>query len=95
MWLSRENFQIRPSHFDLSDDHNLIRIVSGLFMFSYVAGKFAGGGLSAATLGLFAKAGFQYPVFWGLVALGIALIEFRRRGDAPAASPLRGLRTTA
>lgn len=138
MLITREDFRVTAQNFDLTDGHNLVRIVCGLFMFPHVVGKLAGFGLSAGTVGFFAKAGFhpaeawvvlaagaelvtgialvlglctrwaalgaagvmamavyalqtvkgfgwtwntggyEYPVFWGLCALGVALTEFRR-----------------
>lgn len=138
---TQDDFRIRAENFDLTDGHNLVRIVCGLFMFPHVAGKLAGFGLSAGTVGFFAKAGFhppeawvvmaacaelatgialvlglctrwaaigaacvmamavyalqtvkgfgwtwntggyEYPVFWALCAIGVALTEFRRLGQ--------------
>jgi putative oxidoreductase len=49
-------------------------------MFPHLAGKFAAGGLSAATVGFFAKAGFHPPEVWVYLAVfaealsGIALV---------------------
>jgi putative oxidoreductase len=153
MFIERNDFRIRAENFDLSDGHNLVRIVCGAFMFPHVAGKFVAGGLSAGTVGFFAKAGFQppelwvllaamaelstgvalvlglctrwaalgaagvmafavyalqmvkgfgwtwntggyeYPVFWGLCALGVALTEFNRRAAAKQGSGGFELRT--
>jgi putative oxidoreductase len=149
MLLTREDFQIRPANFDLTDGHNLVRIICGLFMFPHVAGKIAAGGLAAPVVGFFAKAGFQpaelwvvlaalaefgcgvalvlgictrwaalgaagvmafavfalhsvrgfgwtwntggyeYPVFWGLAALSVALTEFKRLGRVPSTAAWR------
>lgn len=139
MFITRDDFAIQASNFDLRDGNNIVRIICGAFMFPHVIGKFAAGGLAAGTVGFFAKAGFQpaeawvlmaaaaevatgvalvlglctrwaalgaagvmafavyalqtvkgfgwtwntggyeYPVFWGLAAMAVALNEFRRR----------------
>ena len=74
------DFRIRSSNFDLRNSANILRIMCGAFMFPHVAGKFAGGVVSAATVGFFAKAGFHPPELWVYIAAcaetacGIALI---------------------
>jgi putative oxidoreductase len=47
---------------------NILRIISGLFFFPHVMGKFAASTVSAATAGFFAKAGFHPPEIWVYVA---------------------------
>src|SRR3954468_6396923 len=80
MLLSASDFRIKAENFDLSKGTNLIRIAAGAFMFPHIAGKFAGGALSAATVGFFAKAGFTPPEMWVYLAAfaealtGIALV---------------------
>ncbi|MGJ5180846.1 DoxX family protein [Bradyrhizobium oligotrophicum] len=80
MWLTRDDFRIKAENFDLSNGMNILRIICGLFLFPHVAGKFAGGAVSAATAGFFAKAGFQPPEVWVVLAAaaecaaGIALV---------------------
>lgn len=80
MWLSKDDFRIKPENFDLSNGLNIIRIMSGLFLFPHVAGKFAAGAVSASTAGFFAKAGFHPPELWVCLAAvsetatGLALI---------------------
>jgi len=75
-----DDFRIKTENFDLTKGQNILRIVSGAFMFPHVAGKFVAGGLSAATVGFFAKAGFHPPELWVYIAAtaetlaGIALI---------------------
>jgi len=64
MLLTASDFRIKAENFDLTRGSNLIRIAAGAFMFPHVAGKFAGGALSAATVGFFAKAGFTPPELW-------------------------------
>src|SRR5580765_921726 len=80
MLLNTSDFQIKAENFDLTKGANLVRIAAGAFMFPHVAGKFAGGALSAATVGFFAKAGFTPPELWVYLAAaaetltGIALV---------------------
>jgi putative oxidoreductase len=150
MLIARDDFRVKAEHFDLSNGQNIVRIVCGLFMFPHVAGKLAGFGLSAGTVGFFAKAGFhpaevwvvlaacaevatgtalvlglctrwaalgaagvmamavyalqsvkgfgwtwntggyEYPVFWGLCALAVALTEFRAMRESRAGQPALG-----
>ena len=70
MFVTKSDFRIKAENFDLSKGANVIRIVAGAFMFPHVAGKFAGGALSAATVGFFAKAGFNPPELWVYLAAG-------------------------
>ena len=78
--LSREDFRIRVANFDLTKSHNVLRILVGALMFPHAASKFAAGGLSAGTVGFFAKAGIQPAEFmvgfaaFSEIAIGIALV---------------------
>ena len=78
--ITKADFSIRAQNFDLTQPWNLLRIIAGAFMFPHVAGKFAAGGLSAGVIGFFAKAGFQPPEAWVILAAmveagtGLALI---------------------
>jgi putative oxidoreductase len=78
--LSRHDFRIRPENFDITVTGNVLRIMVGALMLPHAASKFAGGGLSAGTVGFFAKAGIQPAEFMvGLaasseIAVAIALI---------------------
>lgn len=80
MLFTKDDFRIKPENFDLSKGANILRLISGAFMFPHVAGKFAGGGLAAGTVGFFAKAGFAPPELWVYMAatsealVGIALV---------------------
>jgi putative oxidoreductase len=80
MLVSRSDFQIKAQNFDLTQGANILRIICGAFMFPHVAGKFAGGVVSAAMVGFFAKAGFHPPELWVYLAAcaetltGIALV---------------------
>jgi putative oxidoreductase len=80
MLVTRNDFRIDPRNFDLSDGHNVLRIICGLFMFPHIAGKFVAGALNPGTVGFFAKAGFVPPEYWVLLAAfaegatGIALV---------------------
>ena len=73
--LTRDDFRIRASSFDLTEASNILRIACGAFMFPHVAGKFANGAFNPGTLGFFAKAGLTPPEFWlGLAALSETLV---------------------
>ena len=80
MFISKDDFEIKASSFDLTQSRNVLRIICGAFMFPHIAGKFAGGALSAGTVGFFAKAGFAPPELWvwlaafAEAACGIALV---------------------
>jgi putative oxidoreductase len=80
MFISKADFQIKAADFDLTQSRNVLRIICGAFMFPHIAGKFAGGALSAGTVGFFAKAGFAPPELWVYLAAfaeaaaGIALV---------------------
>ena len=80
MWLTKDDFSIKADNFDLTNGMNILRIICGLFLFPHVAGKFAGGAVSAATAGFFAKAGFHPPEVWVVLAAasecaaGVALV---------------------
>ena len=68
MLFTADDFRIKASNFDLTNSANVLRIICGAFMFPHIAGKFAGGALSASTVGFFAKAGFQPPDVWVFIA---------------------------
>jgi len=68
MLVSLDDFKIKPQNFDLTKSANILRIICGAFMFPHIAGKFAAGALSAATVGFFAKAGFNPPETWVYIA---------------------------
>jgi len=73
--LTREDFRIRASSFDVTNGHNVLRIACGAFMFPHIAGKFAHGTFNAGTLGFFAKAGMTPPELWvGLAATSELLV---------------------
>jgi putative oxidoreductase len=73
--LSLDDFRIKASNFDLTNEWNILRIICGAFMFPHVAGKFVGVALNAGTVGFFAKAGFYPPEAWvGLAAFSEALV---------------------
>jgi putative oxidoreductase len=80
MWPTREDFRIEARNFDATNGFNLLRIICGLFLFPHVAGKFAGGTVSASTVGFFASAGFHPPEVWVYIAaisesaVGVALV---------------------
>lgn len=78
--ITRRDFVIRASDFDLTQPWNILRIIAGAFMFPHAASKFSAGGLSAGVVGFFAKAGFQPPEAWVILAAvveaatGVALV---------------------
>ena len=78
--LTRDDFRIQASNFDLTQGSNVLRIICGAFMFPHIAGKFANGAFNPGTLGFFGKAGLTPPEFWlGLaafseLAVGIFLV---------------------
>jgi putative oxidoreductase len=73
--LTRDDFRIQASSFDLTKGSNVLRIACGAFMFPHIAGKFANGTFNPGTLGFFAKAGMTPPEFWlGLAALSEFLV---------------------
>jgi putative oxidoreductase len=80
MFITPDDFRIKPANFDLTRTPNVLRILVGALMFPHAASKFAAGGLSAGTVGFFAKAGIQPAEFMvGLaafseIAVGIALV---------------------
>jgi putative oxidoreductase len=80
MFITSGDFRIKAENFDLTKGSNILRIICGAFMFPHIAGKFAAGALSAATVGFFAKAGFHPPEAWVYLAacsealVGITLI---------------------
>jgi|GEM_PF-158134 putative oxidoreductase len=75
MFVTKEDFRIKASAFDLSRGSNILRIAAGAFMFPHFASKFANGGFSAGTLGFFAKAGFTPAEIWlGLAATSEFLV---------------------
>ena len=71
MLVSKDDFAIKSSNFDLSNGDNIIRIICGLFMFPHVASKFVGGALNEKTVGFFAKAGFVPPEAFVYLAAGV------------------------
>jgi putative oxidoreductase len=67
--LRKEDFAVRAKNFDLTNEWNILRIISGAFMFPHVAGKFAEGlTLSAPTVQFFAKAGMNPGEAWVWIA---------------------------
>ena len=73
--LTRDDFRIKLSSFDLRQGANILRIISGAFFLPHIPGKFVDGAFSPATLGFFAKVGMTPPEFWvGLAALSEFLV---------------------
>ena len=80
MLLSKRDFRISAGNFDLTQGWNILRIISGAFMFPHAASKFAAGALNPGTVAFFAKAGLTPPEFWIAlaavveIATGMALV---------------------
>lgn len=80
MFIDTSDFRIKAENFDLGQGANILRIISGAFMFPHVAGKFVAGGLNPGIVGFFGKAGFTPPEAWvylaaaSEIAVGIALV---------------------
>src|SRR6478735_3499094 len=80
MLITFDDFRIKAENFELTKTANILRIICGAFMFPHVAGKFVAGGLSAGTVGFFAKAGFHPAEAWVYIAAaaetlcGVALV---------------------
>ena len=73
--LTRDDFRIQASSFDLTNGSNILRIACGAFMFPHIAGKFVNGAFNPSTLGFFTKAGMTPPEFWmGLAATSEFLV---------------------
>jgi putative oxidoreductase len=75
-----DDFRIKAANFDLTRSSNILRIISGAFMFPHVMGKFAAGAAAPGTVAFFAKAGFHPAEAWVYIAAlaealcGVALI---------------------
>ncbi len=74
MLITKADFRISASHFDLTNSWNILRIITGAFMFPHALSKFSGGGLNPGTLGFFAKAGFTPPEPWLLLAAAAEVV---------------------
>ena len=74
MWITWDDFRIKAENFDLTNGYNVLRIICGAFLIPHIAGKFAAGGLSAGIVGFFAKAGFQPPEVWVVIAAASEIV---------------------
>jgi putative oxidoreductase len=63
MFITRDDFRFKASNFDLTESHNVVRILAGFMMLPHAASKFAAGGLNPGTVAFFAKAGLQPAEF--------------------------------
>lgn len=69
MFITRDDLRLKASNFDLTESHNVVRILAGFMMLPHAASKFAAGGLNPGTVAFFAKAGLQPAEFMvGLAA---------------------------
>ena len=64
MFLTLDDFKLKASNFDLTESHNVVRMLAGFMMLPHAASKFANGGLNPGTVGFFAKAGLQPAEFF-------------------------------
>ncbi len=63
MFISRDDFRIKAANFDLTESHNVARMLAGFMMLPHAASKFAAGGLNPGTVAFFNKAGLQPAEF--------------------------------
>jgi putative oxidoreductase len=69
MFITRDDFRLKASNFDLTESHNVVRMLAGFMMLPHAASKFAAGGLNPGTVAFFTKAGMQPAEFMvGLAA---------------------------
>ena len=66
--VTKKDFSIQKSNFDIRNPWNILRITSGAFLLPHALGKFVNGAINPAVLGFFGKAGFQPPETWVLIA---------------------------
>jgi putative oxidoreductase len=59
MFITHDDFRLKASNFDLTESHNVVRILAGFMMLPHAASKFTAGGLNPGTVAFFAKAGLQ------------------------------------
>ena len=71
--VSRDDFAIKASNFDITDGHVLARMACGVFMIPHALGKFANWAPAAGTVGFFDKVGFHPAELWVWVAGGSEL----------------------
>lgn len=75
MFLTANDFRIKAENFDLTNGMNILRIISGAFMFPHVAGKFTAGALTPGTVAFFGKAGMTPPEVWVYIAVAAELLS--------------------
>ena len=66
--VTKKDFSIQKSNFDIRNPWNILRITSGAFLLPHALGKFVDGAINPAVLGFFGKAGFQPPETWVMIA---------------------------
>ena len=74
MSLTRDDFRLKSSHFDLGESHNVVRMLAGAFLLPHAATKFAAGGLNRGTIVFFEKAGLQPAEFLVGLAAGAEIV---------------------
>lgn len=75
MFITKSDFSIKKSNFDLTEGWNILRIICGAFMFPHVMGKFVDGGLNPMIVGFFSKAGFAPAEAWVYLAAGVETLS--------------------
>lgn len=68
--ISRDDFAIKASNFNLTDGLVLTRLACGLFMLPHSLSKFADWAPAPGTVAFFGKVGFQPPELWVWIAGG-------------------------
>lgn len=63
MLITLDDLKLKAANFDLTESHNVVRILAGFMMLPHAASKFVAGGLNPGTVGFFTKAGFQPAEF--------------------------------
>lgn len=59
MFITLDDFKLKAANFDLTESHNVVRILAGFMMLPHAASKFAAGGLNPGTVAFFSKAGMH------------------------------------
>lgn len=74
MFLSADDFKLKSSNFNLTESHNVVRLLAGSFLLPHAASKFSADGLNARTVAFFDKAGFQPAEFMVGLAAGAEIV---------------------
>lgn len=74
MLLTRDDFRLSASNFDITESHNVVRLLAGAFLLPHASTKFAEGGLNPGTIGFFEKVGLQPAEFMVGLAAGAEIV---------------------